>query len=69
MIPTISIYEQECFGKTHYRVMRNDGLLIFDRHMTDFDSLADAEQAIEGEFRRKKLGGYSLRVVRRGCEV
>jgi hypothetical protein len=58
----VSIYEQEMFGKIHWRVMRDDGRLIFDRHQTDFESEADAVQAIEGEFRRKKLGAVEARI-------
>ena len=55
-ITTVSIYEQECFGKTHFRVMRDDGRLVMDCHQIDFESRGDANLSIEGEFRRKKLG-------------
>ena len=61
----VSVFEQECFGVIHYRVMRDDGRLIFDRHQTDFPSESEAVDAILGEFRRKQLGQVRVRVVSR----
>lgn len=53
---TVSVYEQECHGRRHFRVMRDDGRLVMDCHQIDFESRDDANACIEGEFRRKKLG-------------
>ena len=53
----VSIYEQEMFGTVHWRVMRDDGRLIFDRFQTDFPSREEALSAVQGEFRRKHLQG------------
>jgi hypothetical protein len=65
-VPVMCIYEQELFfspGRKHYRVMRDGGGLIFDRHHhLDFDSLEDAKAAIEGDFRRNKRGPVIVRV-------
>jgi hypothetical protein len=58
----VSVYEQTCHGVVQYRVMRDDGRLIFDRFQTDFESEQEAISAIRGEFRRKKLGRVSIRV-------
>jgi hypothetical protein len=58
----VSVYEQELFGATHWRVMRDDGRLIFDRHQTDFPSEQEAIAAIAGEFRRKQLGPAQVSV-------
>lgn len=58
---TVSVYEQEMFGQTHWRVMRDDGQLIFGRHQTDFPSREDASIAINGVFRREKLGAGQIR--------
>lgn len=52
----VSVYEQECWGVIHWRVMRDDGQLIFGRHQTDFPAEQEAVAAITGEFRRKQLG-------------
>ena len=63
-VTKVSIYEQEMFGATHWRVMRDDGRLIFDRHQTDFPSEDEAVQAIAGEFRRKQLGEVEATIHR-----
>jgi hypothetical protein len=60
----VSVYEQEMFGATHWRVMRDDARLIFDRHQTDFPSEQEALAAIEGEFRRQQLGSATVTVFR-----
>lgn len=60
----VSVYEQELFGTVHWRVMRDDGRLIFDRHQTDFPSRDEAIQAIDGDACRNKLGAISVRTVR-----
>ena len=65
---TVSIYEQDLFGTIHWRVMRDDGRLIFDRHQTDFESEGDALAAIKGEFRRKQLGEVEIAIHRRRIE-
>jgi len=52
----VRVYEQELFGTVHWRVIRDDGRLIFDRHQTDFPAQDEAIEAIRGEFRRKNLG-------------
>ncbi|MHC4867947.1 MAG: hypothetical protein ACYTEX_28075 [Planctomycetota bacterium] len=52
----VTIYEQECFGQTHFRTVRDDGWLLFGRHQTDFPSQEEALSAVLGEFRREKLG-------------
>ena len=59
---SISIYEQELFGTIHWRVMRDDGRLIFDRHQTDFPNRDEAIAAVRGTFRREKLGNGQIRV-------
>lgn len=61
----ITVYEQDCWGKTHWRVMRDDGQRIFDCHHLDFPTLEEATAAIEGECRRKKLGEAKINVKRR----
>ena len=58
----ISIYEQELFGRTQWRAMRDDGCLICGCHQLDFDSKDDALTAIRGEVRRNKLGPCKIRV-------
>ena len=60
----VSVYEQELFGKVHYRVVRDDGRLIFDRHQTDFESEADAVACIRGECRRNLLGPVRVTAYR-----
>lgn len=61
-VPQVSVYQQTCHGRVQYRVMRDGGQLIFGRHMTDFDSEAWALAAIQGEFRRKRLGPVRVRI-------
>lgn len=58
----VSIYEQDLFGTVHWRVMRDDGRLIFDRFQTDFPSREEAVSACQGEFRRNHLVG-TARIV------
>lgn len=58
----VSVYEQTCHGRVQYRVMRDDGQRIFERIMTDFDTEDEALAAIQGEFRRKRLGAVRVRV-------
>lgn len=58
----VSVYQQTCHGRVQYRVMRDDGQLIFDRHQTDFDNEDEALAAIRGEFRRKRLGAVRVRI-------
>ena len=58
----VSVYEQTCHGVVQYRVMRDDGLLVFDRIQTDFEREEEAVNAVRGEFRRKSLGAVSVRV-------
>lgn len=65
MSTIVSVYRQDCCGRIHYRVMRDDGQRIFERHMTDFESKDEAVSAIEGEFRRKKLGHPQIRILDR----
>lgn len=65
-LPNVSVYQQTCHGRVQYRVMRDDGHLIFDRHMTDFESEEWALTAIRGEFRRKRLGAVRVRVCYMG---
>jgi len=59
----VTIYEQECFGQTHYRAVRDDGLLLFGRHQTDFPSKDEAVSAVLAEFRRKRLGAVRVSFV------
>jgi hypothetical protein len=58
----VSVYEQECCGAIHWRVMRDDGRLIFNSHMVDFPCEQEAIDAIAGEFRRKQLGPAQVSV-------
>jgi len=58
---SVNVYEQEMFGSTHFRVMRDDGRLIFGRHALDFQSREEASAAIRGEFRRNQLGAGQIR--------
>lgn len=67
-VPQVSVYQQTCHGRVQYRVMRDDGQLIFDRHMTDFDSEDEALAALRGEFRRKRLGAVRVRVSYMGAD-
>ena len=53
---TITIYEQEVFGRVQFRSMRDDGRLLFDRTQTDFSSLEEAKNAIVSDFRRRQDG-------------
>ena len=53
---SVDIYEQDLHGRTHFRVMRADGRLIFDRQQTDFDSEQDAVSCLRGEPRRNHMG-------------
>ena len=59
----VTIYEQECFGQTHFRTMRDDGRLLFGRHQVDFPSRDEALSAVVSEFRREKLGPVSVYLV------
>jgi hypothetical protein len=59
----VTIYEQECFGQTHFRTVRDDGWLLFGRHQTDFPSQEEALSAVLGEFRREKLGPVKVYLV------
>lgn len=65
----VTIYEQELFGKIHYRVMRDDGQRIFDRIHTDFDSESEAVECVLSEFRRKKLGMVRVHVKSRDGKI
>ncbi len=56
----ITIYEQDCCGQKQFRVMRDDGGLIFGSIATDFATHKEAVSAILGEFRRKKLGAVHI---------
>ena len=56
----VSIYEQECCGTVHYRVVRDDGRLIFDRLQTDFPERDEAISAVTSEFRRSKTGPFEV---------
>lgn len=62
----VSIYEQDCHGKTHWRVMRDDALLIMDCHQVDFPSEEDAVEAVFGWARRTHAGPVQIRVRYRG---
>ena len=57
---TITIYEQEIFGQVQYRALRDDGLLLFGRTMTDFLSLEEAKSAIVNDFRRRRDGPFQV---------
>ncbi len=66
MSAIVNVFEQELFGTVHWRVMRKDGQRIFgDRIMTDFPTESEALSAIEGDFRRNKLGDFTIVVKRR----
>lgn len=55
----IQLRKLDSCGRELWRVMRLDGdRRIFDANMLDFDSEGEALLAIDGEFRRKKLGPY-----------
>jgi hypothetical protein len=58
----VSIYEQDCHGKTQWRVMRDDALPIMDCHQVDFVSEEDAVDAVFDWVRRNKLGPVQIRV-------
>lgn len=58
----ITVYEQELFGSTHWRVVRDDARWIFGRHQTDFPYESDAIAAIRGEVARNNLGDADIRV-------
>ena len=54
MTTAVTIYQQEMFGQEHWRAVRNDGVLLFRRHQTDFPSESEAIAAVEGDFRRRR---------------
>lgn len=64
----ISIYEQDCWGKVHWRVMRDDGQQIMDCHQIDFDTEEDAVDSVFAWARRNKLS-VQVRVRYRSSPV
>ena len=61
----VDVYEQDCHGRTQYRVMRRDGLLVFGVHQLDCGSQDEAVALIRGEFRRNRLGAFEIHSHRR----
>lgn len=58
----VSIYEQDCHGKTQWRVMRDDALRIMDCHQVDFESEDEAVDAVFAWVRRTCAGPVQIRV-------
>ena len=58
----VTIYQQECHGQEHWRVVRDDGYRIFDRLQTDFPAEDEAIMAVRGEARRHKLEPVQIRI-------
>lgn len=66
------IAEQEMFfnKKIQFRLMRTDGdQRVCGANMIDFETLEDAQQAVEGEVRRRKLGPSEIAIRRLGSKA
>jgi len=65
MAAEVSVIEQECWGKTHYRVMRPDGQRVFGTcSMLDFPTEDEAIVSVKADFSRNRLGPVRISVFR-----
>ena len=60
-----TVYEQEMFGKTHFRAVDDGGLLIFGQnHQVDFPSEHEAVTALCNDCRRNHVEEWQIRTHR-----
>lgn len=66
--PSVTIYQQDCWGVEQWRAMRDDGLLLFNRHQTDFPLESEAVEAVRSDFYRRQES-VIIKVWYRGHDV
>ena len=65
-IKSLSIYEQDLYGKTHYRIQADCGSRIFSNLLQlDAETEAEALRFIRADWRRKQLPEAIIRVYHR----
>ena len=64
-MPAFSVYEQEMFGKTRFRAVRDDGYFVLEQNIqVDFLDEAEAVAALCNDCRRNHVEEWQIRTHR-----